>query len=216
MDVTVLERVIKERRTIRQWRNEDVSDELIRYAVELATWAPNGGNYQGWHFTVVKNRDLIEEMANCVQSVVDRIAGWPEAGTWREEIQRYQRNGSFFRSAPVCMGVCAKEYESLMERVLKRRESFDPVAREMLSFRRSAPTTIQSAAAAVTTMLLAFHYLGLGACWLAAPLMAKREIENILKVPKNMALICLIAVGYPDESPLRERKPVGEVLEFIY
>lgn len=216
MGTEALEKLIKGRRSIRQWKKGDVSDELLRQAVELATWAPNGGNYQGWHFAIVKNRDLIEKIANSVQSVVDKIAGWPEAMLWQEEIQRYQRNASFFRNAPVCIGVYATEYQSLMERVLKTRESFDPEAREILSFRRSAPTTIQSAAAAVTTMLLVFHYIGLGACWLAAPLMAKKEIENILGVPKNMALICLVAVGYPDESPLRDRKPIDQVLEFIY
>jgi nitroreductase len=31
-----------------------------------------------------------------------------------------------------------------------------------------------------------------------------------------MDLICLIAVGYPGESPQKERRPVEEVLEFVY
>ncbi len=30
-----------------------------------------------------------------------------------------------------------------------------------------------------------------------------------------MALLCLIAVGYPDESPQKDRKPVDQVVEFI-
>jgi hypothetical protein len=45
--------------------------------------------------------------------------------------------------------------------------------------------------------------------------MAKKEIQTILKAPAGMDLTSLIAVGYPDESPRRERRPVDEVLEFV-
>jgi nitroreductase len=74
---------------------------------------------------------------------------------------------------------------------------------------------IQSVAAAVTTMLLVFHQMGLGAVWLVSPLQAKKEIETILKVSPTMALVCLVAVGYPGESPQKDRKPVDQVLEFV-
>jgi nitroreductase len=96
------------------------------------------------------------------------------------------------------------------------RESFDPEAKEILGFRRSAPTAVQNAAAAVTTMLLAFHQMGLGAVWLVTPIQAKKEIEAILNTAPNTDLICLVAVGYPDESPQKDRRPVDEVLEFVY
>ena len=102
-----------------------------------------------------------------------------------------------------------------MDKVLLKRESFDSEAKQVLAFRRSAPTSIQSVAAAVATTLLAFHQMGLGAVWLGAPLMAKREIEAILKVSSSLSLICLVAVGYPDESPQKERKPVDQVVEFV-
>jgi nitroreductase len=45
--------------------------------------------------------------------------------------------------------------------------------------------------------------------------MAKKEIEQILKVSGDLSLVCLVAVGYPDESPRKDRKPVDEVLEFV-
>ncbi len=216
MDIEKLGEFIRGRRSIRQWKKEEVPDELLKKAVELATWAPNGGNYQGWRFIVVKKKEIIEKMANAVQSVADRIASWPEAISWQEDVNRYRKNASFFRNAPVCIGVFASEYQSPMDKVLVARESSDREAREILGFRRSAPTTIQSAAAAVTTMLLVFHGMGLGAVWLVSPIQAKKEIEALLKVPSNMNLICLVAVGYPGESPRRERKPVDQVMEFVY
>ena len=216
MNIQDLEKLIKGRRSVRQWKKQEVPEDLLRKAVELATWAPNGGNYQGWRFVIVKKKETIEKMANAVQSVADKIASWPEAMSWQEDVNRYQKNASFFRNAPVCIGVFSGGYQSPMDKVLVARESFDREAKEILGFRRSAPTAIQSGAAAVTTMLLVFHQMGLGAVWLVSPIQAKKEIEAILKAPSNMDLICLIAVGYPDESPQRDRNPVDQVLEFVY
>ncbi len=216
MDIQDLEKLMKGRRSIRKWKRDEVPDELLKKAVELATWAPNGGNYQGWRFIIVKNKKVIEEMANALQSVIDKIASWPETMSWKEDIQRYQKNVSFFRDAPVCIGVFTGEYQSVMDKVLAARESFDHEAKEILGFRRSAPTALQSTAAAVATMLLVFHHMGLGAVWLGAPLHAKRAIEKILDVSPNLSLVCLVAVGYPDESPKKDRKPAEEVLRFIY
>jgi nitroreductase len=216
MNTGELEKLIKGRRSVRKWKQEEVSDESLRKAVELATWAPNGGNYQGWHFVIVKNKGVIRKMADAVQSVADKIASWPEAVSWQEDVRRYQMNASFFRNAPVCIGVFSHLYQSPMDKVLIAREPIDREAKEILGFRKSAPTSVQSAAAAVTTMLLVFHHMGLGAVWLVSPIQAKKEIEAILKVPPNTDLICLIAVGYPDEAPQKDRRPVAEVLEFVY
>ena len=215
MDIQALEKLIKGRRSIRQWKKEDVPDDLLKKAIELAIWAPNGGNFQGWHFIIVKNKNVIEKMAGAVQSTADKIASWPEAISWEEDMKRYQKNASFFRNAPTCIGVFTSDYQSVMDKLLIARESFDPEAKQIFALRRTAPTAIQSTAAAVNTMLLVFHHMGLGAVWLVAPLMAKKEIETILKVPANLGLVCLVGVGYPDESPQKDRKPVEQVLEFI-
>ncbi len=215
MELQDYEALVKGRRTIRKWKKQEVPDDLLKKAIELATWAPNGGNYQGWRFVVVKNREVIVKMADAVQATADKIASWPESLNWKEDMERYRPNTSFFRNAPVCIAVFATQYISVMDRPLLAREAFDAEAREILSFRRSAATAVQSAAAAVATMLLALHQMGLGAVWLGAPLLAKRGIEAVLKVSKDLSLICLVAVGYPDEIPRKDRKPVDQVLEFI-
>jgi nitroreductase len=215
MVIDELERIIKGRRSIRQWKREDVPDERLRKAIELATWAPNGGNFQGWHFIVVKNRGVITRMADAVQSVVDKMASWPEAAPWQNDMNRSQKNASYFRNAPACVGVFVTPYQSHLDKVLEARKSFDDEAGPILASRKFAPTPIQNAAAAVATMLLVLHNMGLGTVWLGGPLVAKKEIESILKVSDKMDLVCLVAVGYPNESPQKDRKPVDQVLEFI-
>ena len=215
MDIQELEKIIKGRRSIRRWKSQDVPDELLRKAVELATWAPNGGNFQGWRFVVIKNRQVIENMANAVQAVADKIGSWPESAAWPEEMERARKNAAYFRNAPVCIATFVGRYQSPIDKALEVRGASDPEAGEIRAFRRTAPTSIQSIAAAVTTLLLVFQQMGLGAVWLGAPQMATKEITALLTVPAGMDLTSLIAVGYPDESPRRERKPVDEVMEFI-
>jgi len=95
VDIQDLEKLIKGRRSIRQWKRQEVPDELLKKAVELATWAPNGGNYQGWRFIIVKQKEMIEKLANAVQSVTDKIASWPEAMSWQEDVKRYRRMPPF-------------------------------------------------------------------------------------------------------------------------
>jgi nitroreductase len=215
MDIEALEKLIKGRRSVRKWKKQTIPDELLKKAVELATWAPNGGNYQGWRFIVVKNQAVIEKMANAVQTVSDKIASWPEGAPWKEEMERARKNSSFFKNAPVCIAVFIRKYMSAADKLLMAREPVDQEAKQILSYRRSSPTAIQSAAAAVTTLLLVLHEAGVGAVWLGAPLIAKKEIEAIVKAPEDMSLVCLVAAGYPDESPQKGRGPVEEVLEFI-
>ncbi len=215
MKIEELEEIIKGRRSVRRWNNQEVPEDVLVRAVEMATWAPNGGNFQEWRFKVVTNRELIVRMADAVQSVADKIASWPEADRWKEDVERYRKNTSYFRHAPVCIAVFMRRYESVADRILAVREPSDPEAKQIRGFRRFAPTGIQSAAAAITTLLLVFHAMGLGAVWLAAPLIAKKEIEELLSVPEGMGLVSVVAVGYPDESPQKERKPVSEVFEFI-
>lgn len=45
----------------REWTDEPVDDETIYRILDVARFAPNGGNRQGWHVTVVKDRALREQ-----------------------------------------------------------------------------------------------------------------------------------------------------------
>lgn len=211
-----LEEAIKSRRSIRKYEDREVPIELVLKAISLASWAPNGGNFQSWKFYVVKDRELIARMADAVQAKVDLIASWPEAGDFGDTMKRYQRNASFFRSAPVVIGVTMAEYRSAADRVLRRRGEGDPVAAEMIRNRAEVSSRTQTISGATATLLLALHSLGLGACWMAGPMLAKREIEEMLGVPEDLSLFALVPVGYAAESPQPGlRKPLEEVVRII-
>ncbi len=53
---------IMKRRSIRQYTNQTVSDEQIKILLETAMCAPSAGNEQPWHFVVIKDRQLLDEV----------------------------------------------------------------------------------------------------------------------------------------------------------
>ncbi|MGE5617967.1 MAG: nitroreductase family protein [Sphingomonadaceae bacterium] len=211
-----LREAIKTRRSIRKYQAKDVPTESILEAISLAAWAPNGGNYQPWKFFVVKNRKLIERMADAVQAKVDRMASWPEAAEFGRTFERYRANASFFRSAPAVIAVAMGGYQSAADKVLRRRGDTDPEAREMIRNREEISSRIQTIAGATGYLLLALHEQGLGACWMAGPMLARREIEQMLEMPADVELFALVPVGYPAESPEPgPRKPLEDVVRVI-
>lgn len=46
--------VIKGRRSIREYSNEEVSDDTVRMLIDAARWAPSAGNLQPWDFIIVR------------------------------------------------------------------------------------------------------------------------------------------------------------------
>ena len=50
------EEVIKSRRTIRKFTEEDVSDETVRQIIEAGMLAPSAGNMQSWEFIIVRDK----------------------------------------------------------------------------------------------------------------------------------------------------------------
>jgi len=63
---------------------------------------------------------------------------------------------------------------------------------------------------AVEHMVLAATALGHGTCWIGA--FNEDRVKRILRIPKGLAVIALLPIGLPDESPPpRARKPLEEI-----
>ena len=55
---------IKERRSVRKFKNEKVDREIIKEIVDIAKWAPSWVNYQIARYTIVDDEAIIKEIAN--------------------------------------------------------------------------------------------------------------------------------------------------------
>lgn len=83
-NMDVLE-AIKGRRSIRDFRSDEVSVEIVEELLEAAMWAPSAGNIQPWEFIVVRNPEIKQGLA---EAALDQ---------------------EFIAKAPVVIVVCANE-----------------------------------------------------------------------------------------------------------
>lgn len=207
---------IKSRRSIRKYQDREVPLDMILQAIELASWAPNNGNFQAWQFYVVRNREVIHRIADLVQAKVDLIASWPEAEEFRETMDRHQAKAAFFRAAPVLVVVGMGGYQGPADKVLRKRNDTDPAAQEMIHNRKEIASRAQTVAAATMLLELAFHSMGLGSCWLAGPMLARREIAELVGAPEGVQLFNIVSAGFPaEEKEARPRRPLEELVKVI-
>jgi nitroreductase len=57
---------IKERRSIRQYTPEPVSEEQVTQILEAGRWAPSRGNSQPWKFIVLNDDQMRKELADAI------------------------------------------------------------------------------------------------------------------------------------------------------
>lgn len=54
-------KIIKQRRSIRSFKDEQITKEELQAVLEAGLYAPNAGD-QAWHFTVVQNKELLDRL----------------------------------------------------------------------------------------------------------------------------------------------------------
>jgi nitroreductase len=63
LKMDVLE-AIRNRRSIRKYKDTEVEQEKVRTILEAGQWAPSASNRQPWHFIVVRDKQTRENLAN--------------------------------------------------------------------------------------------------------------------------------------------------------
>lgn len=54
-------KIIKQRRSIRSFKDEQIKEEELQAVLEAGLYAPNAGG-QAWHFTVIQNKELLDRL----------------------------------------------------------------------------------------------------------------------------------------------------------
>jgi len=78
-----LEEVIRGRRTINLYLQTPVPGELVREAIDAATWAPNHHVTEPWHFYLL-GRDTVEQCLDLCRDIVTAKKG-PDVGEFKRE-----------------------------------------------------------------------------------------------------------------------------------
>ncbi|BCS81033.1 nitroreductase family protein [Anaerocellum diazotrophicum] len=118
--------------------------------------------------------------------------GWEFVVVTDEDVKRQiaqkARYGKFIEDASCCVAVLyEKDFEYILEDM----------------------------SAATTYILIAAKALGLGSCWVASYKKEHSEdVKRLLNVPDDLELCALIAIGYADEEPVRNKKPLSSILHW--
>ncbi len=55
-------KIIKQRRSIRSYKDEQITGEELQAVLEAGLYAPNAGD-QAWHFTAIQNKDMLQRLS---------------------------------------------------------------------------------------------------------------------------------------------------------
>ncbi len=198
-------------RAVRRLRPDPIPDDVLHRVLEAATWAPSGGNRQGWRIIVVKDPARKQRMRSLY------------AMHWAEYLKRYanmpadtpqavrQRAGRL---------VSAGNYlaEHLHEAPVLAVFCFNPTLLAVTDEKLDRVSVVGGGSIypAVQNLLLACRAEGLG-CVLTTLLCASEpEIRELLSIPQPWGTAATVPIGYPvgrGHGPIT-RQPV-EAMVFL-
>ena len=204
--------LIMERRSIRKYTDQPISDYDIEKILMAGHHAPNASNMQTWEFVAVTNREFNKELSKIVDSKFREIGNLFEDKEVRKSIKMARFYAAFFKSAPLVVYCIATEYIAKSDTFY---EMLGDEGNQLRENRIKSNPGLQSVSAAIENMLLAAWALGIGGVWMTEPIVARQEIEEALEI-KGGELTAIVPFGY-SSTPLRSavRKPLDEVVRYI-
>lgn len=187
--------LVKERRTIRQFRSDPVPDEYITKIIEVARWAPSAFHTQPWEFVIIKNEDI----KNKIVAALERY-GPPIKDPLKEALPRKN-----FKDAPVFILL-----------LCDWRASIGLPGRTPENKAQVANLYCSSLANAFLYMHLAATALGLASQWYTATSHpeAERAIKDIIGIPEVLTIYDMMVVGYAANPP--DPKIVRDINEIVH
>jgi nitroreductase len=208
-----LEKAIDGRRSIRAFKPDPISREIIENILNLVIKAPSAINLQPWEFIVAMDeekdrlsRKLIksykEKQISCSPGNVKPLADTfskrglasvelmtPSLAKMGQEFNRFINEGSCnFYGAPVAIVLC-------LDNAFSKARLVD-------------------VGIAVGYFVLIAQSLGLGTCTIGLINAYEEEIKEVLNIPENKDVVIGIALGYPDlESPANEFKTPRDTID---
>ncbi len=181
--------LIRERRTVRAFKTEEIPDEYIEKILEIARWAPSAANSQPWEFIIVRDKNTRERIVEVYEEHLIPKCKIEETRDGGLKFA-FPTTGAGFRDAPVFIIVLGDP---------RLNEAFPLKALK----ERGDAHFYSSLANAVLLIHLAASTLGLGSQYVSdasSPFM-EAMIKNLLGVPEPYEIYELIPIGYPKVVP---------------
>jgi len=186
------------RRSLRRYKPVPVPHEVIEKVLFAGIWAPSAHNRQPWRIVVMT---ALESKVKLARAMGNQLRTDLEADHVPEDVIDRDVKRSFERltQAPVVI-------------LLSVSMSDMDVYKDELRLQHERTMAVQSVAMCGQNILLAAHDLGLGACWMCAPLFCGEVVKDVLQLPRDWEPQGLITMGYPSQSRERSREPLDSRL----
>jgi coenzyme F420-0:L-glutamate ligase / coenzyme F420-1:gamma-L-glutamate ligase len=198
-EAMTLERLIRDRRSVRRYAPRPVPREDLLAILDAARWAPSPHNTLPWRFALLTRPETKQHLA-------DAMAERWVTDLSRDGLEATAIDAQVSRSRQRLIGAPAIVLASVFFGDLDQYP--DPT-------RQSAEYTMaaQSLGAAVQTVMLAAHGRGLASCWMCAPLFCPDVVTAALGLPAGLIPQALVTMGYAAlQPPVRERPPLEALL----
>jgi nitroreductase len=186
---------LRRRRSVRDFSDEPIPDDVVERCIETAAQAPSGANKQPWTFVLVTDPAIKSEIRAAAEAEERAFYAGRAPPRWLADLEPLGTDADkpFLEEAPALIVVFAQ-----------RRGATEAERHYYVS---------ESVGIACGMLLAALHHAGLAT--LTHTPSPMKFLGEILERPDNERAFLLIPVGYPAagcEVPAIERKPLGEVL----
>lgn len=173
-------RAIHSRRSVRKFTDEPVDRADLEQILDAARVAPSGNNLQPWFFVVISDKALLDRMAKAVADKVDFICGKLDDKEAARKFKKYSSFYTFFNIAPTVIVAIRTWNNYYLHKIGITDEFLESIGFADSAGNREGYPDIQSVAASIQNMLLAATSLGYGSCWMTGPVIAEKELTELL------------------------------------
>lgn len=208
---------LQSRRSVRTFADKAVPRAVLERLIAAATSAPSSSNRQPWRFAVVTAQTLRRAVAQAVRERAGSMRAIIERGHHAEDFAGY--SDFFHEPLERAAAIIVPQYRVYPDllRNLVISGGGDP---EQYPTALAMQAELCSTSAAIMLLLLQAHAEGLGACWMAGPMVAREPICALLRIVPPWQMVGAIALGYPlaeasSSGPGPGRKPMERVVDWF-
>jgi len=192
--------LVLSRRSIRQYKELPIPEDLIKNIVDLSRYSPTASNSQNVAYTIITNRELLKKISSMLFGFGERVYGWTQTG-WGRVILKIFKNTDFAKTLN-------KYKDSMDYYIAKTLEGRDYIFHNapVLILTHAPKRTMFSndnCGIASTNIINYAHSLGLGTCYigyLTLALKFSKILRKWLKIPKGRKVFASMVMGYPSYS----------------
>lgn len=203
------------RRSIRNFKNKPISNEIITQILDSISYAPYGAEPDKINITVVNNRKIIESVLPYTAEFLDKVVKWMDNPFTSYMIKRKKGQETFNTIKNHLYPISKLENYKLK---FGDRITRDAPAILIFHAEKGAEEHTNNSLIYATYSILTAHSLGLGATMIGiVPVAINKvtEVREIFQIPKENEAIMSVIIGYPKYKYKRTIKRRNQKIEWI-